>query len=57
MQRETPAAWKDVKSKGSSGGVNGQNISDFEKDLGNNLLEIAAFFEEGCRYRPYKAKW
>lgn len=40
-------AWKDVKSKGSSGGIDGQNISDFEKDLGNNLLEIADSLRRG----------
>ena len=29
----------------------------FETIIRKQAKEIAAFFEEGCRYRPYKAKW
>lgn len=33
-------AWKEVKSKGASGGIDGQSTIDFEKNLGNNIMEI-----------------
>lgn len=44
-------AWKEVKSKGSTGGIDGQSIADFEKDLGNNIKEISESLRSG-RWSP-----
>lgn len=40
-------AWKEIKSKGSAGGIDGQTTEDFEKDLGNNILEIIDRLKSG----------
>lgn len=44
-------AWKDIKGKGSSGGIDGQTIVDFEKDLGNSIQEIIDRLKSG-RWSP-----
>ena len=48
-------AWKDIKNKGSVGGIDGQSLADFEKDLGDNILEIIERLKCG-RWSPMPYK-
>ena len=40
-------AWKHIKVKGASGGIDGLSISTFEMDLENNLTEIINDLKSG----------
>lgn len=44
-------AWKEIKSKGSAGGIDGQTTEDFEKDLVNNMLNYgyAILYSRVCQ--------
>lgn len=50
-KRHILLAWKEIKAKGSSGGIDGQTTTDFEKDLGNNIQEIIDRLKSG-RWSP-----
>lgn len=45
------AAWKEVKQKGSSGGIDGMSIRDFDERLGDYLQEVQASLQEH-RWNP-----
>lgn len=50
-ERHILLAWKEIKAKGSSGGIDGQTTTDFEKDLGSNIQEIIDQLKSG-RWSP-----
>jgi RNA-directed DNA polymerase len=45
-------AWKRVKANHGAAGVDGESISDFEKDLKNNLYKIWNRMSSGCYFPP-----
>ncbi len=48
------AAWRQVKGKGSAGGVDGVSLAEFEKDLYKNLVDLSDSLKQGgWKPQPY----
>lgn len=45
-------AYREVKSKGGSAGVDNQSLEDFERDLKRNLYRIWNRMSSGCYFPP-----
>lgn len=51
-------AWGTVKAKGSTGGIDGISILEFEKDKRKEILKLAEELKAGTwKPLPYVAKW